>query len=397
MKSFIRHISQWFTAAAKVWRREFYMVTHDVGALTFFLFLPIVYPVIYTVIYNPELVRDLPVAVVDNSRTAQSRELVRMIDATPAIKLGGYAAKLQEARRWMDNKDVFGVLVIPEDYARKTGRGEQAVVNFYSDMSLLLRYRTFVAALTDVQLASGAEIRQSLMNTAGIASAGVGSGSPINNQAYFLGDTEQGFASFIIPGIVVLILQQSMLLGITLLGGTSNERRRKNGGVDPMEIAGAPASATAMGKALCYTVIYLPLCVYILHYIPEWFNLPHQGSAVDYLLFIFPMILASSFLGIMLTRFVKEREMTFMIIVFTSVMFLFLSGLTWPRYAMNAFWTGLGDCIPAVWGVEGFIRINSNGATLGEVATSFHWLWGLAAVYFVGAPLAIWSLNRKAA
>ena len=83
----------------------------------------------------------------------------------------------------MDNKDVFGVLVIPEDYARKTGRGEQAVVNFYSDMSLLLRYRTFVAVLTDVQLASGAEIRQSLMNAAGIASAGVGSGSPINNQA----------------------------------------------------------------------------------------------------------------------------------------------------------------------------------------------------------------------
>lgn len=396
MNRLTQNIGNWFAYAAKVWRREFYLVTHDAGALIFFVLLPLFYPVVYTVIYNPEVVRELPVAVVDNSRTAESRQLVRMMDATPAIKLGGYAANLQEARQWMAEKDVFGVVVIPEDYARKIGRGEQTVVNFYSDMSLLLRYRTFVSALTDVQLATGAQIRQELMNDTGMSLAeGSGSGSPINNEAYFLGDTEQGFASFIIPGIVVLILQQSMLLGITLLGGTASERRRRNRGIDPMAIPGAPASATVIGKAMCYTVIYLPLAIYILHFIPEWFNLPHEGSAVDYLLFIFPMLVASSFLGLALCRFVKEREMAFLLIVFTSVLLLFLSGLTWPRYAMSDLWRWVGDCIPVVWGVEGFIRINSNGATLGENATPFYWLWGLSAVYFILAWLYTRSITRK--
>lgn len=394
MNKLLQHIKQWFLAAARVWRREFYLVIHDQGALIFFVLLPLFYPVVYTVIYNPELVRDLPVAVVDNSRTAESRELVRMMDATPAISLGGYAANLQEARTWMNEKDVFGVVVIPEDYARKIGRGEQVVVNFYSDMSLLLRYRTFVSALTDVQLATGAEIRQDVLDNAGVSMAG-GSGSPINNEAYFLGDTEQGFASFIIPGIVVLILQQSMILGITLLGGTASERRRKNHGVDPLAIPGAPASATVFGKALCYTVIYLPVSIYILHFIPEWFNLPHQGSAVDYLLFIFPMLVAASFFGLAICKFVKEREMAFLLIVFTSVMLLFLSGLTWPRYAMSDLWRWVGDCIPVVWGVEGFIRINSNGATLAESATPFYWLWALAAIYFIAAWLYFRSLTPK--
>lgn len=394
MNSITRHIKQWFSAAAKVWRREFYLVIHDEGALIFFVLLPLFYPIVYTIIYNPEVTRDIPVAVVDNSRSAESRELVRMMDATSAMKIGGYAANLEEARTWMNNKDVFGVVVIPKDYARKIGRGEQAVVNFYSEMSLLLRYRTFVSAITDVQLATGAQIRQEIMDSAGIS---LGSGSPINNEAYFLGDTEQGFASFIIPGIVVLILQQSMLLGITLLGGTASERRRRNHGTDPLAIPGAPASATVVGKAMCYTVIYLPLSIYILHFIPEWFNLPHEGSAVDYLLFIFPMLVASSFFGLALCRFVKEREMAFLLIVFTSVLLLFLSGLTWPRYAMNELWRAFGDCIPVVWGVEGFIRINSNGATLAENATPFYWLWALAAVYFILAWLYFRTLSRRAA
>ena len=67
---------------------------------------------------------------------------------------------------------------------------------------------------------------------------------------------------------------------------------------------------------------------------------------------------------------VREREMAFMVVVFTSVVFLFLSGLTWPRYAMSPFWYWVGNCIPAVWGVEGFIRINSNGADLSAVQTN---------------------------
>ena len=81
----------------------------------------------------------------------------------------------------------------------------------------------------------------------------------------------------------------------------------------------------------------------------------------------------------------KQRESAFVVIVFTSVVFLFLSGLTWPRYAMNTLWTWVGNCVPAVWGVEGFIRINSNAASLSEVGRDYVALWILAAVYMLTA------------
>lgn len=391
MKNVWHNIVSWFKDLALVWRREFRLVTTDVGVMLFFIALPLVYPIVYTLIYNPEVVRDIPIAVVDDCRSQQSRELVRMADATEAMKVAGYAASLSEARRWMDEKGVYGIMVIPQDYSQKLGRGEQAVVSFYSDMSLLLRYRAFLTAITDIQLATGAKMRSETLSAIGVTST---SSSPVNNESFFLGDTEQGFASFVIPGIVVLILQQSMVLGITMIGGTSRERRRRNGGVDPLEIQASP-SATVIGKMLCYLVIYAPLTIYILHYIPMMFSLPHIGDMVDFLLFIFPMLIATAFFGLTLQIFVKERETSLLVIVFTSVIFLFLSGLTWPRYAMNSVWTFLGDCVPAVWGVEGFIRINSNGATLADNAHAYTMLWVLAGVYFLLSCMVVGFLRKR--
>lgn len=390
----ITHIKNWFRALLLVWRREFKLVFSDPGVMLFFFALPTLYPVVYTLIYNPEIVREMPVAIVDNCRTGESRELARMIDAAESMHVMGYATDLQEARRWMNSHDCFAIVEIPRDYSKRIGRGEQAVVPFYAEMSLLLRYRAMLSSLTDISLANGADIRATTLAAAGIPGSGE-SASPVNTEAHFLGDPDQGFASFVIPGIIILILQQSLVLGVTMLGGGAAERRRRNGGIDPLRIA-APPSATCIGKALCYLVLYLPLTIYILYFVPELFLLPHNGSIVDALLFIMPMLLASIFMGMVLQVFVTERESSLLVIVFTSVIFLFLSGLTWPRYAMNWFWTLMGDCVPATWGVEGFIRINSNGGTLAQNSHPYIMLWVLAGVYFIGAYCYWrWGVGRK--
>ena len=346
------------------------------------------YPVAYTLIYNPELVEEVPFCVVDDSRSPQSRELVRMADATQSMRLIGYASDMNEARRWMNEKACYGIMLIPSDYSVKIETHQQAVVPFYYEMSLLMRYRTFMSALTDIQMAVGSEERQKLVAEAGDAVAGLDV-SAINSQAFFLGDVTQGFASFVIPGILILIIQQSMILGIAMLGGTSRDRRRLNGGVDPLAIE-APAVATVIGKVLCYILIYTPLTLYMLHYVPLMFGLPHSGCAIDYLLFIVPLLLASAFMGMVMQVFVSERETSLLVVVFTSLIFLFLSGLTWPRYAMDFPWRELGDIIPATWGVEGFVNINSNGATLSQVQIPYTMLWRLTAIYFLLACL-LWK------
>ena len=170
--------------------------------------------------------------------------------------------------------EVFAIMEIPSDYSRKLATGEQATVPMYFDMSLLLRYRALLSAITDLQMKLAHDVTAMRVETIGASSIGMAS-LPVESESNFLGDTSDGFASFVIPGIVILILQQSMVLGVMLLEGTSRERRRRNGGIDPKMVKGASTTALIIGKALCYTVIYMPMAMYVMVLIPHLFNLPH--------------------------------------------------------------------------------------------------------------------------
>ena len=378
--------------AAITLAREFSTVFHDAGAMLFFFALPLLYPITYTLIYNPEIVEDLPIVVVDQSQTADSRELIRKLDATQSMKVYTQAVNLDQARNLMFDGKANAIFVIPADYSRSLGRLEQATIPVYCDMSLLLRYRAILSSMTEIQLELVSELTARRAGTYGLTTLS-SSTMPIESEAHMMGDPTQGFASFIMPGIVVLILQQSMLLGISLIGGSRRERL----GIGPYrDIPGRRpgVSATVIGRALCYVLLYIPLTIYILHWIPELFNLPHYGSAIDGMLLIFPMLVATAFLGQAIVAFTRAREIPFLLVVFSSVIFLFLSGLTWPRYAMPDVWRWIGDLVPATWGIEGFIRINSNAATLSQTATPYHALWILAGVYFVCA-LAVTALIRR--
>ena len=384
----------WFDALARVFRREWTIVLSDVGVMIFFIVLPLAYPVTYTLIYNPEIVTEMPIAVVDNSRTPSSRELVRTASASPSISIYAQCADMAEAKDLFARNEVFAIMEIPYDYDKKLGRGEQAVVPMYFEMSLLLRYRAFVSAISDIQIKLVGDITATRLEATGASALGIG-GMPVESHSSFLGDRGQGFASFVMPGVLILILQQSLILGICMLRGTSNERRRRNGGIDPLQVNDAPVSARMWGKLLCYFVLYIPLVIYVVKILPEMFALPHAGSAADYLLFLVPFMIASGMFGFLMSNLCTERESGFLVVVFTSLIFLFLSGLTWPRYAMSEFFRWLGNFVPATWGVEGFIRINSNGATLSDVEPAYINLWSLAAVYFVLAWGIQVFVNRK--
>ena len=368
-----------FRQFLEVYCNEFKLVLHDPGILLFFLFLPLAYPVIYSLIYNPELVRDVKLVVVDHDRSAMSRELVRNLDATQEAWVIGYAADLNEARRAMNEKKCYGILEIPEGFGRAIGRGEQGEAALFCESSLLLRYRSFLVATTNVAQAMGAEIlADKINNIAPLATTVVdGDLMPINNIS--MGNIEGGFDSFIMPGVLILILHQSLILAAGMAGGAKRERPGVTGYVG---VNAAPSVAMTMfGQMACYGTILAVPVVYLVHYVPLMFSFPMAGNVLEILAFILPLFIAAAALGFCLQGIVWERETVFVLWVVTSVVFLFLSGLTWPRYAMSPFWHFVSDCVPATWGVEGFIRMNSNGASLAQVRNDYIHLWILAAIY----------------
>ena len=78
-----------------------------------------------------------------------------------------------------------------------------------------------------------------------------------------------------------------------------------------------------------------------------------------------------------------SRESPMLVFVFTSVILLFISGVSWPEAAIPSYWKVVGVLFASTPGIQGFIRINTAGASLHEVAHEYRVLWIQAGVYFI--------------
>lgn len=370
-------ITQWMLSVFNVWRREFHLVFHDEGVLIFFLLLCATYPVLYSLIYNPEMAVNEPIVVVDNCRSELSRKFVRELNATQGISIYDYAANMQDARVLMNKKKCYGILYIPRDFSQCVGRGEQGNVSLYCDMSVLIRYKQMLVAITNVASDIGAKF-----TTAKIEPFLYQDGAVIESKQVALGNTGMGLASAILPVILSFVLQQSMILGVSMIYGGSMERRRKNKGFDPLLIKAGPA-ATVLGKAMCYQVVYIILVVYVWCFVPKFFDFPQNADVLDLFAYAMPFILACTFMAQTLQVFVSEREATFLVIAFTSVVFVFLSGVSWPRFDMSRLWYLSGDCVPGTWASFGYVMMQSDGARLHQVAHPYMIMWIQSVVFFI--------------
>lgn len=374
-------------------RSEIKAVVSDLGVMIFVVLLPLAYPVVYSLIYNPEVVKDVKVVAIDDDRSSLSRELIRNIDASPEVDIIGYAPNMDEGKNMMNMHRCYGLLYVPEGFQSSQQRGEQAYAILYSDMSLLLRYRAMLVAATNVAQQMSAEITSMRLAADGSETIILGDIQDVFEiKSVAMGDTTEGFDSFVMPGVLILIFQQCIILVIGMRGGAKNEMSlykthdKKRGGKHVTE--------KLIGQIACYATLFVPIMIYLTYYVPLMFSFPMIGDEFEILLFLVPMMLASIFMGLILQRFVSEREAVFMIWVVTSIVFLFLSGLTWPRYAMSDLWLALGSFVPATWGIEGFVLMNSCGADLSQVGKPYFMLWLLLLLYACGA-IAVMRLRRN--
>lgn len=364
-----------------VYCREFKIVIHDTGLVLFLLFLPLVYPILYSLIYNPEVAKDVPMVVVDNDRTALSRELVRNIDACDEAWVRGYAADLPEAKRAMDSREVFAILEIPEGFARNIGRMEQGNAVLYSDMTLMLRYRGFLMATTNVMMDMGSKLMTEDINGVVPLANTVAVSDPLPINYVPMGNIRSGFDSFIMPGVLILIIHQCIVLAIGMAGGARRESPALLG-YNPLNRTDSVAG-TMLGQMLCYmTMLVVPL-IFLLYYVPLMFRFPMAGSLLEEFLFLLPMMLGAFGIGYVFQAFVTERESVFVSWVATSLILLLLSGIIWPHHDMAGIWRVLSDILPSTWGVTGYVKMSSNGTTLSQISGEYGILWVVSAAWLL--------------
>ena len=363
-----------------IWKDELRNVFKDAGVMIFFFLVPFVYPLLYSFIYNNEVVHEAKMVVVDQSDSYLSREFTRRVNATPDVEVVGVCPDMAEAKKMLDEKKAYGILLFPPDYSKDLHEGRQTTVSLYCDMSALLFYKAFLLAATEVSLDMGKELRMH-NNPSSTDKMDQITVDPIPYESVAF-NSQNGFASFLVPAILILVLQQTLILGIGMLGGTAREKNRFHSLV-PICRHFNGTLRIVFGKSLTYLLLYVVVCIWVLAIVPKLFSLPQVGEPLTILLFLLPYLFACIFMSMTLSGFMTSRESPMLVFVFTSVILLFISGVSWPEAAIPPFWKVVGYLFPSTPGIQGFIRINTAGVSLHEVAHEYRVLWIQAGVYFI--------------
>lgn len=385
--SLLHTIKEGIADTCYIWAKEMRSVITDEGVLIFCLLVPLLYPLLYSWIYNNEVVRDVPVAVVDLSHTTSSRQFIRHFDATPDTRVAYHCTSLHEARELTAKQQVCGILLFPEDYDTRLHRGEQATVSVYTDMSLMLTYKAIYLAAQSVASHISTQIQVAQSRTYTDRDAEVTT-LPLAFDEVPIFNTTGGYGNAILPGVLMLILQQTLLLGIGLAAGTARENNRYQDLV-PISTHYNGIFRIVLGKSLCYFMLYLVMAAYLALVVPRLFHFASLASATALIGLLIPYILSCIFFGMMLSCLVRYRENVMLLVVFTSVPFLFLTGISWPESNIPGFWQGIACLIPSTFGVRGFLRISSMGATLGDIRPEYQALWLQVLAYFLLTCLVI--------
>lgn len=380
----------WTVFTAEV-RRVF---SSKITLLAFFV-ATILYPVVFCLIYGTEYMHNMPVAVVDESRCEASSRFVRKLDATPELTVAYRCNTMAEAERLMADHRVHAILYIPRDYAEKLASMRTARIAMFCDMSSFYYYKSAATGGNFVLIDEMHTIELQRMGQAGTTGRQAADMvQPVVYDDVRLYNPSGGFASFFVPALLVLVIQQSLFFGITVLCGQANEDRRALRLIPP-HLRSRSIHRVTFGRLLCFLLLYVPVTLVDLWIIPRLFGLPQLGTLRDVLLFALPLLVAVACMGMTVGNiFVHEQLSGLLSLLWFSVLLFFMSGIVWPQSNMPDVWRWFSHLFPSTPGIQGYVGIASTGATLAEVRRQYLTLWIQAGAWFTAACLSLRFVKR---
>jgi ABC-2 type transport system permease protein len=336
------------------------------------------YAMFYPQPYLNEALRNVPIAIVDGDGTATSRELARRVDATTDVAVTMVLPDIVSAERQVHARRIFGILVIPMNFERDLLHGRASPIALYADASFFLVYQRVSGGVVAVARTLGAEVETVRLMGIGVDPALAAAASdPMQLTAVPLFNPQGGYATYVLPGAFVLLLQQIMLMGVGLLGTLPGA----DPGINARDGLRPGPLATVAGKMLAYLLFEAFILPLYLIALPYLYGLPRLGGVVPILILAVPFVLSVSGLGLVVAAIFKNPLRVQLVLATIGLPFFFLSGFAWPTEVIPDAVHVVSLLVPSTSAINGFTRLAQLGAPLADVRSEFLMLWGLAIFY----------------
>jgi ABC-2 type transport system permease protein len=383
MKGTDSFVRTWIRNWYDIFVNELKLIFSDSGVMVIFFIGGLLYPVLYNLIYMNGTVDEMPVAVVDLSEGSYSRRYLQKVDASRECEILTYCASMEEAQRLMQQRVVHGIILVPADFDAQIVRGEQGVISTYADMSSFLYYKCLTMGTS---LAMLDEMHQ-------IQTENYQLPQPVLSDESLPYNKPFSYTIFFISAALLLVIQQTLFYGSSLLAGTLREQNRSFASM-PRHLQGLGIGRVIWGRGAAYMAVYLCIGTIIALLIPWLFHLPQHAWWGDIMILLVFYILDCIFFTFTWSTLITRRETVFVLFLSVSPICMFLTGFSWPATSIPEFWQWVGYLFPSTFGCRAFINLNTAGCSLADVAPEFRAMIIQTAIYYVLASVAVLVENR---
>lgn len=356
----------------EIWRYikdEVNLIYRDKGMLLLVVIALPLYTLIYSLAYGSEVVRNVPIAIVDDDNSSESRSLIKTYATGPGTMVNYKASNMQEAQELFYSKKISGIVYIPHGFESSIMAGREANMGLILDGSHLLLYRQVLEQITKSTLQHGAMVELSRLIKRDIdPSTAKFIIEPIAINIDNVYNDTLGYGTFVMPSVVMVIIQQTLLIGLAMAGAQRDNKKRIT-------------AKYIIAKVLVYTIIYGINLIFILGFIWNIFGFANIGNTLHVTMFLILYIISALSLAMLFSLLFHKRESPLMLLLWSSVPVLLLAGVSYPREAFPEWLFDIGRLLPSSSGVNGFIALASRGATLYEIREEVFTLVILTIIY----------------
>ncbi|MCU0576895.1 MAG: ABC transporter permease [Desulfobacterota bacterium] len=299
-------------------RKEFIVLFRDEKNRKILFVAPIIQLLIFGYVVNYDI-RDIRVAVLDQSRTADSRRLAEAFEASPTFRITQHP----EGPRAMDEMLLRGKtdigIKIPPDFSSRIRSGQTAEVQVLADgtQSNMASVRIGYT----MQVMDG--FNRGLIRE--IAGRDMEYGRiDARIRAWYNPNIYSQY--FFVPAIVAFLV---MLISL-LLTSIAVIREREQGTMEQLIVTPLKPIEMILGKTIPYIIISLVQMVGITVIAKLWFSLPMAGSALLLLLATCIFLLSTLGIGLFISTVSATQQQAMMTTFFVLLPSFMLSGFIFP-------------------------------------------------------------------
>ena len=294
---------------------------------------PLMVMVFFTSLMEDGLPVEMPMGIVDADNTSTTRALIRRLDAFQMSRITQSYSNVAEARKAIQNNEIYGFLYFPKGTTEKLLASRQPKISYYYSYTTLAAGALLMKDLKTISTLGSAAVGQATMRAKGYTPEQIQTFlQPIKIDLHQIANPWTSYNSYlttmIVPGLMMLFifLITAYSLGTELKFNTSKQW---------LEMADNNISIALLGKLLPQALIWLAVVYCYEIYVFFHLGFPHLGSPWTLVLLGLMQVLASQGFGVFAFGLLPSLRMSMSVCSLWAVLSISMAGSAFPVMGMD--------------------------------------------------------------